>query len=230
MNFSLILPSRERPSLLLDLLRSIEATAAEPDKLEAFIALDKDDESADELDLSAFPFCRAYVLPRQPGTTSYFNFLAAQANGDYIWALNDDCVLTTKGWDAKALDFMKRPHVGFGTAYLPGSWPFYGRTHDNLGQEFSMFPMLSRAAYEAQGFFFPPEFPGWAADNTLYGIWQELGRVVDLPMVTVEHRSHHHGNRERDAVSEHVGNISKCSANSPDVVRKYVPLIRDRRI
>jgi hypothetical protein len=241
LNFSLILPSRERPQLLRNFLESVRETADDLRNLEVLVAHDADDPGFYQLDPSAKfdqEMHNAYkgvmdfivehkfnitfqVYERQDGTTPYFNKLAKMAEGRFIWVLNDDCLLTTKHWDTLAMDFLWT--VGPGAAF-GNDRGFYGHTYDTLGAKdiatdkptFSMFPLLSRRAYEAAGYVLPPQFPAWGADQHLWSIWERLGRVVDLPMMTVHHVSSHHadddhphGMRVRDQVNERVGRLSK---------------------
>lgn len=192
-------------------LASVKETAADLDNLEVLIGMDNDDVSflrLDRLEVKEYSFAKITVFQRRPDLTSYYNDLAIRSRGRFIWVLNDDCVLTTKGWDRLALVHILK------TASMGGT--FYGRTHDTLGAKnpageptFSMFPLLSRGAYNAQCWVLNPKFPAWGADENLHRIWDGLGRVVDLPMMTVEHRSFHHGLRERDQLSERVGTLSK---------------------
>lgn len=205
--FSLILPSRARTNELNVFLQSVSETVSVPDAVEAWIALDQDDEKS----LASyakwktrFKFANFYIGPRQENMSAgYYSALCEHARGKYIWALNDDCILTVRGWDVAASwlfqNVLKR--------FPDGIW--YGKTHEpKQSYRFSCFPLLTRQAIDAAGWFFNPRFPAWGADVNLYDIWNSLGRVVDCPMLCLRHNSPHQGGRLPDLHQERMAKIS----------------------
>src|SRR5882672_9760370 len=108
MRFSIILPSRERVQLLVNLLVSISNTTTNKEQIEVLIAIDDDDK--DTLSVTAnfkeyFPFCRFYTCKRSnQHAQDYYNYLSKRAIGKYLLALNDDCLFLTDGWDSLIWD------------------------------------------------------------------------------------------------------------------------------
>ena len=102
MNFSLIFPTRERPELLTNLLQSLDDNTSNKKEVEILIAKDKCDETDvwsivkkfDKLNISVYEVDRSTNFSRD-----YYNFLARQSSGNFIWALNDDVEFPQKFWD-----------------------------------------------------------------------------------------------------------------------------------
>lgn len=100
---SVLLPSRRRPVLLGGSVTSLATTAAHPERVEVLVAADPDDPGTQGFALPA-PLA-GYVLtaPRRWGrgwVHEYYNWLAAQATGDWLLIFNDDAVMETPGWDS----------------------------------------------------------------------------------------------------------------------------------
>lgn len=181
-DWSLVFPTRERSRKLANLFGSMWETAADLSRVEVLIAVDDDDvETHDWLDSFPWPVAnglvRAFTVPRARNfSTEYYNMLAERSCGRLIMALNDDVRFATKGWD---------------DARLPaGAW--YGRCSDlRVGgaqyhtlTPYACFPVLTREAWEVQGYLQHPAFTGWGADVFLGRVWHAVfggDRVVQLP-------------------------------------------------
>lgn len=222
MDFSLILPSRERTELLGKFLSSVKTNTHNLNEIEVLVAVDKDDQETvytmPTLKLK-YPFVTFHVGQRQDNfSTGYYDKLANISKGKYIWALNDDCVFTTFGWDRLALQHFTTIQYHDGI--------YYCRTLDDLGKGYPCFPMLTCGALNVQDFFFHCEFRSWGADINLHEIWSTIGRVVDCPMLTVKHLTHHNGSRERDHVNLRVGHIASynwgCAKGEANRIRNII--------
>jgi glycosyltransferase involved in cell wall biosynthesis len=187
-NFSLILPSRERIPLLEKLLASIERTVVRPDAIEVLVAIDDDDpQSLDSVDRlqAQYAWLRFVIMPRQSNVSNgYHNNLAMNISvGRYVMALNDDCYFTTKNWDVFTLmaleDYQRKNPDGI----------VYGRTKDDLGCGYACFPLLSREALNAMGFFFHCETTTSGADILIHNIYSKVNRVLDLDLCTLIHET-----------------------------------------
>lgn len=205
MDWSLILPTRERLDLLEGLLSSLRATTVRPDLLEVWIAVDDDDEPT-VMKIPGFmrdyPFTRFLCVPRQGNmSVGYYNRMARLTQGRYIMALNDDVRFVTSGWDRVGIAALEK----FQAEHPDGVC--YGKADDGLKMAYGCFPVLSRQAYFAMGWVFHPEFTSWGADINLHAIMSRVARVVDLPFHLL-HLSHHTGLRTRDAINERVGQIA----------------------
>jgi hypothetical protein len=217
MDFSLILPSRERPNLLRGFLESVRSTADHPERLEVIVATDDDDAATQEVTpvlSEVFPFVTFWTRDRADNLhIGYYNPMAVEmASGRYVWVLNDDAVVVTPHWDTLAL-------AHFELCPVDGLW--YGHGPDSLKQHFGMFPLLPMQAVQALGYVLHPGFRAWGADENLYDIWHNVGRVFYCPMLRTDHLAHHHGTRERDGVNMRMGHLSKESnINAPTEMAK----------
>lgn len=213
MNFSIVLPSRERLTLLEKFLDSIEQTTSDVSQIEVWIALDWDDaESVNSIRRlnKSYSFSQFLVTDRQNNLSEgYYNKLAKISKGRFIQVLNDDCIFSTKNWDEIAIKTLERYQRHFPDGIL------YGKVQDDGGHHYSCFPLLSRQAIGAMGWFFHPEMTAWGADIHLYEVYSKVNRIIDLPYM-VNHFSHHNGKRQRDRVNHRLSSISKYNFASAD--------------
>lgn len=209
MNFSIIFPTRERPSLLLDLLASIHQTTANPALIEVLVGYDDDDQSTiDLLPQLAFPWLK--MLGRARGNNlsrDYHNWLYRQSTGRFIIVCNDDVIFRTQDWDTIALDRLNN--------YLADKPDgiVYGWLNDSLqnragGINYSCFPLVSRRAADTLGYVMHDFWGGWNADIHLYHLYSSVGRVCSISEVWLDHISHHTGKRERDATNLNMQRIT----------------------
>lgn len=211
MNFSFILPTRERPQLLSDLCNSLDSTAADKSNFEMIAAYDLDDTATCNImpQLEArYPWFKSNGRNRSNNISKdYHNWLKDQVAGDYVIICNDDTVMRTYHWDVVAMQKI--------TNYLSDKPDgiFYGWIADSLldragGVGYCCFPMLSKKAIEIIGYAMHPYYTGWNADIHLYRLFQSIDRVLDLSEVWIDHISYHSGKRERDATSYNMQNIT----------------------
>jgi hypothetical protein len=212
MNFSLILPSRERINLLENLLESLLKNTSDIDNIEVWIAFDWDDsQSVKNIKKlsNKFTFTQFLVTDRQNNLSDgYYNRLAKISNGKFVQVLNDDCQIVTNSWDEKAIKVLSEYQKFISDGIL------YGKAQDE-GIGYSCFPLLSRQAIEAMGWFFHPEMTAWGADIHLHEVYSKVNRVIDLPY-KVDHISHHTGKRDRDNVNYRLSSISSYNYASAD--------------
>jgi len=199
MNFSIVFPTRERPHLLKKLLYSIADNTEDLSKVEVFIAIDEDDMTDYEV-LEAFSFVKYFRVKRSLNfSKDYYSFLAKQSTGQWVIAVNDDCVFETPNWDSLAYEVLKdKPGV------------IYGWSEDGLGEyrahghgNYCCFPLQGRAGIEAMGCFFPARIPTWGADIWIKGLYDQVQAVVHLP-ITIRHFCHHNKTREQDDISKRI--------------------------
>jgi hypothetical protein len=171
--FTLILNSRKRVQQLGNLLESIRIKSSNLDNIEILIGVDDDDEST-------MFYLKAYsglimnnvqmiVSPRPANLHVSLNKLAAMATGHFIFVLNDDTEMVTNHWD---LELSK----------INPNEVWYIATQDNSadkeqGGKYSSFPILTRAAYDALGYFMSEAFVGLGADVHLWRVFDSVGRT-----------------------------------------------------
>jgi hypothetical protein len=98
MRISVMLPTRGRPELLRGSVMSLVDNAAHPETVEILVAIDPDD-AWPPWDI---PGMRVWTAPERYGyrrLEEYYNALAEQATGDWLFLWNDDAVMRTSAWD-----------------------------------------------------------------------------------------------------------------------------------
>lgn len=200
MNWSLILPTRERTEKLANMLESVKETSADPANVEMLVAFDLDDNETAAWIGESDPMAHCpepgvlvargakfFACQRSENfSKEYYNMLCRHATGRYVFALNDDTRFVTPGWDGMAAEALDAARAKWKDGCV------FGRCRDGYGALFACFPILSREAIDLQGHFFHEGFKAWGADIHLHRVWAACHRVVDLPF-RVEHVSHHTG-------------------------------------
>ena len=197
MNFSLFLNTRHRVGLLSDLLQSIEKTADDPSSVEILLGIDKDDYDTanfiDHLgmvvsDLDLQNNISFYSDNRPTNLHVKMNSLASEARGDHLFVLNDDVQFVTPGWDTLILDALKKE------AREPDHIYYVAVSDTSVDKDdrenYASFPILTREAYEALGYFMSEKFVGLGADVHLWRVFDAVDRCIFVPSVTLDHVRH----------------------------------------
>lgn len=181
-NTSIILVSRGRPEMLLDLYLSIKETCELP--YEVLVACDMNDSSISKY----FYFfheednIKFVIDKRDSNLHTKMNALLPLVKGENILVLNDDCKMSNKGWDRLVKEKMA------------GAENIYGRTHDNsidrVSQDYAAFPIIKTSAARKLGFIMDARFGNHGSDVVTYRIYSEGRDVVDLPEVQIDHIFH----------------------------------------
>jgi hypothetical protein len=244
MLFSLLCPSRERPEGLQRMLESLQKTIGQKDQVEILIAIDEDDivnqtfltrqlARFKDLDIHIHQRPRSEFLNRD-----YYNWLAAKAKGDYLWASGDDLVYLVDGWDLRLKPIIEtylsdKPDRIF-CASIKDSTPKPKELKgpDGLPIPFPCFPLIPRESFKALGFLLHPEIPTWGADYALYMLYKGVDRVLVIDNFTyIDHVSHHTyaGEVKQDVVNKRIEliaskyNVQAGDGNSGIFVRRHVP-------
>ena len=190
-DFSIVIPTRGRVSLLKDLLNDIKEQTFDLSRIEVIITIDFDDSVLNEYvalvktikELNCFLIIRERSLNL---SNDYVNMMARLTRGKFIWSLNDDCIGLTKEWDKKFLEEIKGHKSKIFYVAIGGS----GHKIDYRDGSFSSgFPILSREAYEAVGYFVYPSIRGYKGDSCLHSIFSHADAVIYLPAtICINHR------------------------------------------
>lgn len=190
MKFSIILPTRERPKSLKLAIDSIITQANNKENFEIHLGIDDDDISIIPMikelkkiysDYNIFEHVR---VRSNSLVDSYINWMGANfCKGDYLFILNDDCIVKTKNWDVVAYNALenflknKKDRIVCG---MPedlidphghkNSWEF----------TFSCFPIISKEATKALGFVLDPAYLHSHSDYDICELYSTVGRGVDL--------------------------------------------------
>lgn len=212
MDFSIILASRERVSLLKNLIKSIKETASDISKIEVLVAID-DDDTDTHLETSQisknYNFVRFESRKRSRFLNlDYINWLATDhSTGKYLIIVNDDVEFKTKHWDdiiREKLDvYLADKPDGIVYGYIDD-----GHKNKN-GLGYCCFPLVSKAGVNASGICMPPECAAWNADAILWRIYVRIERICDLSDVKLAHFSYHNGTRDCDNINLHVQSLSQ---------------------
>lgn len=188
MNFSILIPTRNRISELLRLLESINSKTKNIDQVEIICCCDINDKLSIDflIDLNKFSNFDLKILIKEQSdnlSEDYYNYMAKTSIGKILWVLNDDCEIMTQDWDEIVLNQVKNFRYKIFYLDIGDST----RNFNNNG-EYSCFPMVSREAFEALGYFFIPVIKGWSADKYLFDLYDGVGRIIPFKdKVFVEH-------------------------------------------
>lgn len=205
MNFSLLLPTRNRPRLLCNLYNSIKVNTSDLRDIEMLVVYDEDDtETASVAPALLDSWVRFFSRPRGSSLSrDYQNWLYPFTRGQYIFVLNDDVEIKTKKWDQIAINKINQ----YLQMYPDGV--FYGWTADSsvlrihqAENAYACFPILSRQAIDILGYVMHEHYGGWSADVFLYNVYRDALSILDLSEILVQHYSHWLGNRERDETNK----------------------------
>jgi len=179
--FSLIVPTRQRPTQLRRMLDSVANTAAHPERVEVVLVVDADDTAS--LVRHSRLNIRHIVVP--PGLTmGALNQAGYEgSSGDYVMLLNDDIIVHTRRWDAIALSCFRR---------FPDPFVLLHVNDTLIRDHLCTFPLTSRAFYEQIGGICPAEYRRYRIDDHIEDVFNLLAmcgerRVVYLPDVVFEH-------------------------------------------
>ena len=186
LSISVLLPSRGRPTALMETMAGLLALAADPDDMQIWIAADPDDDATQALagSLYAHRACM-WTPPERYGYKNlhrYVNKLAEMACGEWLMFWNDDATMLTSGWD----DVIRREAPGI-------LWP-----QADYAPAINTFPVIPRAWARHLGHV--------SLDQSADMWWYELGlRTETQRKIPVSiHHAHMCGDataNERDAVA-----------------------------
>jgi len=198
-NFSLILPTRDRPMLIKRLFDSLTQTVGDPDRVEVVLYIDQDDVESRNISHPLLDTIRQ-IGPRPRKTMGNIVKDCYEASrGRYIMLINDDMVFHTKKWDVELLEaFSKFPDE---VALVYGKDLYYGK-------EMSTFPVLSRTACDLMDGICPGKYDSHCIDAHIFDTFKRLSdlghnRTVYLPNVVLEHMHYGLGALVCETGSEH---------------------------
>lgn len=200
---SLLLPTRQRPTSLVRLVDSINATKAS-EVIELVTYVDEDDDSYDDLDLGIL--WRKVRGPRDidglVNLSVMWNHCYAECTGDILMHCGDDIVFRTDGWD----DVVRRAFDATPDKIL-FAWGDDGYSD---GKNFGTHGFIHRRWVEAVGFFVPPYFVSDYNDTFLNDVAKRIGRHQYLPIFT-EHMHYLAGKADIDRnTAERLSRHTEC--------------------
>jgi glycosyltransferase involved in cell wall biosynthesis len=139
---SLLIPTRNRLSSLIECVSSFQRYAVYPERNEILLRVDEDDD--DTIRYFKYDPYVKMIIGKRPengygGLHHLYNELYRESTGRYVWVLNDDVIVETVGWDVIIKD-----------RYLNTTGIVWIR-HNCVGG--NLFPLISRAIPQKTGWF-----------------------------------------------------------------------------
>jgi len=214
-NFSLILPTRSRLSLVKRLFGSIIETSANLDLLEIILCIDEDDPESRKISHPLLAIKKIIVPQRSFG--SIIRDCYSKSTARYIVLINDDVIFRTKNWDIKALEALSRFSDDLVLVYCNDLY---------YGKRLSTFPILSRTTCDLMDNICPAKYNSHCIDSHIFDIFKRLSqlghkRLIYLPNVIFEHM--HYG----VTLSSYEGNY--FNANHADDQLSYLSFAEERQ-
>jgi hypothetical protein len=238
-DFSLIIPTRERLDRLHGCLLSFFNKAHRKHANEAIIIVDHDDKSArdlsdfilkNELNARILTVWRSKMMIRD-----YNNYGGQCSQGRYIWMLNDDYEAVTPSWDlilkTKIEKFLEdKPDR---IAYVSVNDSTHSKDNWNIMESHGCCcPIMTRETMEAMNSIMPWQIRSWGADIALFQIFKKTSKprlVNAIEDVRVLHHCRHNNTATIDAISRRIESIStEKSALSSAEEQVYINAINQR--
>lgn len=231
-DFSLIIPTRQRISRLKSGLLSFFNKSKRRANNEAIILADHDDPSIrdfsdfiieHELNAKIILVWRSEMMIRD-----YNNYGTQCSLGKYIWMLNDDFEVVTDDWDFIIKETIEQfcEKNGDRCAYVMVDDSTHGPSGWNcLYLMGCCCPIITRETAIAMNGVMPWTLNSWGGDIQLYRIMQSLHkpRILDLSNhVKVLHHSRHNKTAEMDEINKRVERISVKQSITDVEIRTYV--------
>lgn len=200
-DFSVIMPVRNNINGLMVTLGAFNLFTRQKNKFEILLLVDNNDPDAEDY----FELCSKFdikiivhmVEPSDNFSNDYYNWALQHARGSNILVYNDDCYMQTDGWDDIVRKKIKEQPQMNGV-YMIDMMDSTRKCEANSA-EFPRFPMISRKAVDAVGFFFVPTVRNWPADYVIWLIYKAVGCIIPCHEVKMQH----------DHNYDHVGDPSK---------------------
>lgn len=217
-DFSLIIPTRERVNKLEGCLLSFFNKAKRKHNNEAILIVDHDDRTIRDfsefilhhnLNVRILTVWRSEMMIRD-----YNNYGAQCSTGRYIWMLNDDYEMVTDNWDEVLKNHIESfcATNGDRVAYVMINDSTHSEENWNcMDHAGCCCPIMPRESVEAMNGVMPWQIHSWGADIALFHIFRLLPkpRMLNLTKeVKVLHHCRHNGTAAIDEISRRIERIS----------------------
>lgn len=189
-----ICPSRGRPDVIAEMLKSFTETRSEKTDLLVYLN-DDDPKLLDYKKVFAdtyYPFVVVVIGPRKFIVEVYNEFALAHSEYSYYAPINDDHIFHTYHWDEKLIKIVEKKGAGWGLAMA-----------DDMLTDFteSMHPsgcVISGNIIRALGYMVWPKLHHIGTDTFLQKICEGINRLFLTKDVIIEHRHWLNGRRPID--------------------------------
>jgi len=208
---SLLIPTRNRPVKLGQVISSARMTASQPDDLEFCLYLD-DDDPGNYKDLFGREDVKYKIGPRIT-LSAMWNECFKIATGDILMQGNDDIVFRTAGWDGLVRNAFQGDKIRM----------VHGGDGGPRGEVFGPHPFISREWVETVGYFTPPYFSSDFGDSWINDLANRIGRRTYVPIL-VEHMHHFFGKAEMDQTTNE--RLARHSSDNVDALYHALAALR----
>lgn len=206
---SILVPTRQRARMFLDLYTSAMDLAGHPGKIEFVYYTDDDDDSYDKMNL----YNGTHISGERVVLSEMWNKCYESATGEIFMHCGDDIIFRTEGWDDIVRNtFEQHPDrilFAFGDD---------GSSESNKN-EFGTHGFIHKNWVETVGYFVPPYFVSDYNDTFLNEIGKKIGRHLSMPIFT-EHMHYSLGKMQidqntQDRLDRHEKEHPQDAYNSP---------------
>lgn len=200
-NFSLLIPTRNRESQLDLLLESIMNLTLDITKIEFMFCLDTDDiDSIRTIKkfIEEYTDLNILLLKSDKGESCvyhYMNRLGYLARGKYIIVTNDDTMFGSPEWDINCYnrleEYIKDKKDGIVLGIVEDKET--GKRIGNDGNIVTDFPVISKKGIETLGFVLDPHYWSSTSDWDICHLYFKANRCIDLRDILI---IHHHPTSE----------------------------------
>ena len=242
--FSLCVPTRNRVQFIERLLGTLKDTVDNGERIEILFAIDDDDIISE----AYLRHCRKRssfaikVFKREQSkffNRDYYNWLADKAVGEFVWVIGDDLLFIKKGWDTILINKINEYFLAHPARVV------YINIKDNTPlpideyypslPNYSNFPLISKEAITAVGYFMPPQIPSWSGDYVAYLAYNSdrCNRVLNIEEPILEHicyltTDNVKVNRESDKRMRAIHKKYKVGEYVPVWIKQTLPSVRQR--
>lgn len=203
LNFSILIPTRDRPKFIRKRIQNIINTSYDMSQIDVLIAFDRDDkETHNELENIRSNKYSIYSISRDRSdhlNADYYNWLAGLSQGKYLWANGDDILINTKNWDKILKEKIDNYLID-----KPDGIAYISVKEKNSQAKHPCFPLITRKSFETLNMYFHPELLTWGADRCLWELYNGVNRILHVPEVEIEHISYHDGKAPLDETARSV--------------------------
>lgn len=170
---SLCIPTRNRPKIFSNLCNSVLEHAFNTDNIEFISYHDSDDKSIYE-----YAGNHSEVIGERIVLSDMYNKCHEVGTGPiYMW-LSDDIIFETKDWDKYVQDFFDKS---------PDKIWFLHPNDHHYRSLFGVVGFLHENWIKTVGYFMPPYFSAWYADNWINDVSKRIQRKRMLREMTISH-------------------------------------------
>jgi hypothetical protein len=178
----ILVPTRERPERLRELLTSVRETASDMAKVRAYCYVDDNDgitrAALPVLEVD-YPWVHFRIGPRLTISGDWWNKLWEVSSGDILFQAGDDLVFKSEGWDDRVREQFR--------SYPDHILLVYGDDGIN-GEKHASHAFVSRHSTKILRYYLPRHFEHLYNDTWLMELYRMAGRIVYDGKIVMDHR------------------------------------------